>query len=229
MYDGDVSDPIRPVVSIGRMVAICLVALVGVGLLFRFLYWTIPDRGLHRLFAAISRPLRRWGLDPTTVARRIGVRTGMRVLVVDLEDTATTRAIARDVGASGLVEAVTPTESEAERTRMLLVDSGISNVRVVATPLNHVPFEDDSFDAVCFLSAFGHPTDPLAFLAEAWRVLRPSGRLSASDVISDPAFRLRRSVERWGEAVGFESLEHFGNLLAYTVNFRKPIGVSTAR
>src|SRR5258708_7244310 len=126
MKDRDTASSVRPVVSIGRIVAVCLVALVVVGLLIRVLYWTIPHRGLLRLFAAIGRPLRRWGLDPTTVARRIGVRTGMRVLVVDLEDTATAQAIARDVGASALVEPITATESYAELTRLLLVDAGIS-------------------------------------------------------------------------------------------------------
>src|SRR5690349_14042225 len=139
MKDRDIVDPVRPVVSIGRIMAICLLTIVVVSLLVRVLYWTIPYRGLLRLLAAVGRPIRHWGLDPKTVARRIGVRAGMRVLVVDLEDTATARAIARDVGASGLVEAITPPESEAERTRLLLVDSGVSNVRVVATPLSHVP------------------------------------------------------------------------------------------
>jgi ubiquinone/menaquinone biosynthesis C-methylase UbiE len=91
-----------------------------------------------------------------------------------------------------------------------------------------VPFDDESFDAVCLLGGFTRPADPRGLFHEAWRVLRPSGRLSASEVIGDPAYRLRRTVERWGEAVGFESLEHFGNALAYTINFRKPLSMSTA-
>ena len=66
------------------------------------------------------------------------------------------------------------------------------------------------------------------FLREAWRVLRPSGRLSASDAIADLTYRRRRTIERWSEAVGFERLEHFGNALAYTVNFRKPLHTQTA-
>jgi demethylmenaquinone methyltransferase/2-methoxy-6-polyprenyl-1,4-benzoquinol methylase len=150
----------------------------------------------------------------------------MRVLVVDPVDGETAGAIARSVGETGVVEAVAADEDEAKRARLHLVESGISNVNVIASRLDHVPFDDESFDAVCLLGGFRRPADPSSLFHEAWRVLRPSGRLSASEVIGDPAFRLRRTVERWGEAVGFESLEHFGNALAYTVNFRKPFLIS---
>jgi SAM-dependent methyltransferase len=213
---------------VGRILAIAFVGLVLLSAVGRLLFWTIPNRRLLRLYVVLARPLRRWGLDPRTVARRIGTRAGMRVLVVDAGDGATAQAIAQEVGESGFVEAIAPSVDDAERARLHYVGDGVANIRVVAVPLDRVPFADESFDAVCFLSAFGRSTDPRRFLGEAWRVLRPTGRFSASDVISDPAYCLRRSVERWGEAVGFESLEHFGNLLAYTVNFRKPLGGSAA-
>jgi ubiquinone/menaquinone biosynthesis C-methylase UbiE len=212
--------------SLGRIAAVGLLGLLVLGAAARLNRLTMPGRRLRQLYAAAAQPLHRWGLEPRTVTRRIGLRAGMRVLVVESGDGLTAQSIAREVGDTGFVETIAPSIAEAERVRLGCAGADVPrNVHVIASALDHVPFEDECFDAICCVAAFGSRADPLSVLAEAKRVLRPTGRLSASDAISRPAFRLRRSVERWGEAVGFEHLEHFGSVLAYTVNFRKPLGV----
>ena len=53
------------------------------------------------------------------------------------------------------------------------------------TPLHHLtphaplPFPDAQFDAVTFCSVLFVLPDPTPLLAEAWRILRPNGRLIA--------------------------------------------------
>jgi len=73
-------------------------------------------------------------------------------------------------------------------------------------PAERLPFPDGSFDAV--ISAFGLPhfADHGAFAAEAWRVLRPGGRLAVASWLPpdrNPFF-----------ALAFGSIGRFGSLAA---------------
>jgi SAM-dependent methyltransferase len=211
--------------SLGRFAALCVLGLMALGVAARLIGAKVKRGRVHWLLAGATGPLRGWGLEPRTVARRVGLRAGMRVLVVDGGYSRTVRAIAREVGKTGFVESIATSAAEAKNVRAGCVESTeMSIVHVVASALDRVPFADTSFDAVCYVAAFGTLADPVEVLSESWRVLRPTGRLSASETIGRPGFRLRRSVELWGEAVGFERLEYFGSPFAYTVNFRKPIG-----
>jgi SAM-dependent methyltransferase len=159
---------------------------------------------IGRASAAARTWLRLRLLDPTTVARRVGLRPGMQVLHVGADDPAVTAALQNIVGPAGRVRSVTFDVPIPDR----------------------LPFDDQSFDAICLVSAFGSLANGRRAWTELWRVLRPAGRLSASDVAVHSSFRLRRTVEEWAEALDFECLEHFGNLLAYTTNLRKPLAVA---
>jgi SAM-dependent methyltransferase len=210
------------------------VALSVVGLLFvfqiavRLLYHLVPTGVLSRLALALDAPIRSYFLNPTTLARRVGLRSGMRVLHVGLGDGPVTEALARTVGPDGRVEAVALDPERLLQARRYLAAVGIENASVMLSHLKHVPYEDQSFDAICVVSALGRLADPHRSLKELWRVLRPAGRFSVSDVISDPTYVLQRTLVRWGEIAGLERLEHFGDLVAYTVNFRKPRTVGAA-
>lgn len=209
--------------TIGRLAIGTLVIVFVIQVIVRLLYRVIPTRFLSRLALSLDAPIRRRFLNPTVVARRIGLRAGMRVLHVGPGNGPLTEVLSQTVGKGGRVEAIALDSDGLQRARAHLATAGVENASVMPGTGQRLPFEDQSFDAACLDSSLGRVADARGVLADVWRVLRPAARLSVSEIISDPACALRKTVESRGEQAGFERLESFGDAIAYTINFRKPI------
>lgn len=67
------------------------------------------------------------------------------------------------------------------------VDTSSGNITLHRQPCEHLPFEDASFDAVTAYSFLDHLADYSVVLAEAFRVLRPGGKLYA-DLLPNKRF-----------------------------------------
>ena len=213
--------------TIGRLAIGTLVIVFIVQVIVRLLYRLVPTRFLSRLALALDAPIRRRFLSPTIVARRIGLRAGMRVLHLGPGNGPLTQALSQTVGKQGRVEAIALDPDGLQRARAHLAAAGVDNASVIPGSGQRLPFEDQSFDAACLDSSLGRVADVRGVLADVWRVLRPAARLSVSEIISDPAYPLRKTVETRGEQAGFERLESFGDTIAYTINFRKPMVAPT--
>jgi ubiquinone/menaquinone biosynthesis C-methylase UbiE len=66
-------------------------------------------------------------------------------------------------------------------TAKLAAARGIGNVETAEADAERLPFADQSFDAVTCRLAAHHFAEPARFVAEAWRVLEPSGLLGVVD------------------------------------------------
>ncbi len=100
-------------------------------------------------------------------------------------------------GFGGTLEALNTTGSGMQLTglnidpRQLEICRGIApqngnRLAWIAADACHLPFADASFDRVLCIEAMFHFASRRAFFAEAARVLRPSGRLIASDIVLTP-------------------------------------------
>lgn len=101
-----------------------------------------------------------------------------RVLEVGCGTGVLTRRIAgsQDVGS---VVGVDIAASLLDRARELAADLG--NVTFEEADARSLPFDDGTFDVVVFDSTLSHVPGPERAVAEAFRVLRPSGQLAAFD------------------------------------------------
>jgi len=206
-----------------RILLSVLAFVLALQIALRLAYRVVPSKGLTRLVRALDRPVRGYFLNPKILARRVGIRSGMRVLSVGPGDGQVILALAREVGTQGRVEAVALDADDLHDAREFLDHSRVENASVVGGTGLFLPFPDDSFDAICAVSLLGRVPNVRQSLAELRRVVRPAGRVSFSDVVSDPTYVRQISVARLAEAAGFELIERFGDAVAYTANFRKPV------
>jgi len=88
--------------------------------------------------------------------------------------------LARVTGAR--IRGLTPNPTQLAMARALaLSQSLVPRVDFDLGDASRLPYADGSFDAVLFFESACHFPDRAGFFAEAWRVLRPGGRLAGQD------------------------------------------------
>jgi SAM-dependent methyltransferase len=94
--------------------------------------------------------------------------------------------------------------------------AGVSNARFLHGHIEHIPLPDGQVDVVISNCVINLSTDKPRVLAEAFRVLRPGGRLGVSDVIADGSLdpaRLTAAEQRVGCVNGALTQRRYAELL----------------
>ncbi|MDI6769830.1 MAG: arsenite methyltransferase [Anaerolineales bacterium] len=110
---------------------------------------------------------------------------------------------AKKVGASGRVIGVDMTAEMLERARAAATRLGVTNVEFREGYLEKLPVEDGSMDVVISNCVINLSPDKPQVFREVFRALKPGGRLSVSDIVTNGELpeAIQKSMEAWGACV----------------------------
>ncbi len=106
---------------------------------------------------------------------------------------------AKRVGPTGKVYGLDMTDEMLELARENQRKAGATNVEFLKGTIEAIPLPSESVDVVISNCVINLSSDKDAVLREAFRVLKPGGRLAVSDVVvrGDVPAEIRRSMELW--------------------------------
>ena len=145
-------------------------------------------------------------LNPGEIVLDLGSGGGIDVLLS-----------ARRVGPTGKVYGLDMTDEMLALARENQRKAGVENVEFLKGEIDSIPLPYSSVDVIISNCVINLSADKDRVLAEAFRVLRPGGRLAISDVVvrGELPAAIRRSVELWvGCVAGALNDEEYRDKLA---------------
>jgi arsenite methyltransferase len=145
-------------------------------------------------------------LEPGQVVLDLGSGGGIDVLLS-----------ARRVGPMGKAYGLDMTDEMLELARENQRKAGATNVEFLKGTIEEIPLPDDSVDVIISNCVINLAADKDRVLREAFRVLKPGGRLAVSDVVTkgDVPAPVKKSIELWiGCVAGALAEEEYASKLS---------------
>jgi ubiquinone/menaquinone biosynthesis C-methylase UbiE len=138
--------------------------------------------------------------DPVSIA---GLRAGETVLDLGSGGGIDCFMAARQVGPTGYVIGVDMTPDMLDKANANKARMGLTNVAFRQGHIEALPVESNTIDVIMSNCVINLSPDKRAVFGEAFRVLKPGGRVSISDIVTEGDFapELRAQVDKWAECV----------------------------
>ncbi len=175
-----------------------------------------------RLSWLLENPYTKRVMGSETLIERLDLSPGMKVLDVGCGPGRLTVPAARRVGRTGEVTALDIQPTMLERARQRVEEADLHNVRFIEAGAGEGALEANTYDRALLVTVLGEIPKREQALTEIFKALKPGGILSVTEMLPDPDYQPRATLERMAHAAGFVIDGYYGSWLAYTLNLARP-------
>lgn len=148
---------------------------------------TLPDSAIES-FAGVGNPFALGALEPGETVLDLGSGAGFDAILA-----------AGQVGPEGRVIGVDMTPAMLEKARANAASLGLGHVEFRQGYIESLPVEDNSVDVIISNGVINLAPDKDRVLAEAFRVLKPGGRMQHADIIvqHEVSEKSKQDIDLW--------------------------------
>ncbi len=205
-----------------QFATIASVLFVVVSLIWRFVsnHQSLPCPSWLGWMVELDNPFTKTN-RASVIIGLLGLQPGMQVLDAGCGPGRLSIPAAQAIGPQGKVTALDIQARMLARVQEKAHAAGLTNIRLVQTSLGEGQLESDYYDRALLVTVLGEIPNQETALREIYAALKPGGILSVTEVIFDPHFQSRKTVQQMAGKVGFRETGFFGKRLAYTMHFAK--------
>lgn len=205
-------------------VVFTLGAYAGLQLAARLIRRRWPEAMPASLRWLRARPLGMQLADVPGIVQALELERGMHVLEMGAGLAALTGAIAEALHADGRIVALDPEPGMLQRLKEQVGE--LTNLTTQVADPRRLPCPDGVFDRVLMGSGLGMLPQPDRIIREAFRVLKPHGRLVVAEDALDLDFLAERTVVDMALQAGFVLCARHGGAWHYVLVFERPAAPS---
>lgn len=176
----------------------------------------------HKFAFTLLIPLRNIFLSPKKLVHRLELRDTFQVLELGPGPGYFSPSVAREI-ISGKLYLSDIQQEMLDYAKMRLDKKRLQNVEYHLCNGHNFDFPDNFFDRIFMVTVIGEVENKEKYVKEFFRMLKPEGILSVSEMAGDPD---KMSMNELSELISKEKfLEYkcFGTKRNYTLNFLKPV------
>lgn len=203
------------------LLLITLFAAIGLGWRLVSRRHTLPCPAWLRWMVELDNPFAASN-KAAFIVEQLQIAPGMMVLDAGCGPGRVTLPLARAVGPHGQVLAVDLQPAMLDRVMAKAKSEGLDQIRPQVAALGQGQLAPAQHDRAVIAAVLGEIPDRQAALADLFQSLKPGGLLAVAELVFDPHFQRRTTVETLAYAAGFQPYAFHGHRAAYLLVLQRP-------